>query len=148
MEKKDAAKVLYLEGMSAADIGRLLKVSENTLSKWVNDGEWKTKRVASQLFEATSTETVRELIGYQLEALRRKKDEWIVEGRFNLLDRGDIDALQKLFTTIRRGEVKWDDNVRIIRRFMEHLQEQAPDQAKALVEHADIYLNDLRKTFN
>lgn len=148
MEKKDAAKVLYLEGMSAADIGRLLKVSENTLVKWVRDGEWKTKRVASQLFEATSTETVRELIGYQLEALRRKKDEWISEGKFNLLDRGDIDALQKLFTTIRRGEVKWDDHVRSVRRLMEFLQERDPELAKRLVEHADLYLNDLRKTFN
>lgn len=148
MDKKEAAKVLYLDGYSSTDIAKLLGVSENTMSKWVIAGEWKGKRIASQIFESTSVETVQELIGYQLEALRRKKDEWIQEGKYNLLDRGDIDALQKLFTTIRRGELRWDDYVRIMRRFMEFMQDHDPERAKQLVEPADLYLNAIRKQLN
>lgn len=148
MDKKEAAKILYLEGHSAADIGRLLNVSDNTMSKWVAVGDWKGKRIASAVFESTSVETVRELIGYQLEALRRKKEQWIAEGNYQLLDRGDIDALQKMFTTIRRGELKWDDYVRIMRRFTEFVQDKNPELAKQLVEPADIYLNEIRKQMN
>lgn len=147
MEKKDAARLLFLDGWEQKDIAKLLGVSENSMSKWARTGNWHDRRVASQLFETTSTETIRELIGYQLEALRRKKDAMVQEGQYNLLDRGDIDALQKLFTTIKRGELKWDDHVRTMRRFMEYLQGQDAELAKRVIEHADTYLNNLRHSF-
>jgi transcriptional regulator with XRE-family HTH domain len=147
MDKKAAAKLLFMDGWEQKDIAELLKVSENTLSKWVRHNNWGDVRTAAMLFETTSAEAVRELIGYQLEALRRKKNELVATGEFKLLDRGDIDALQKLFTTIKRGELKWDDHVRTMRRFMEYLQERDPELAKRLISHADVYLNDIRQTF-
>lgn len=148
MEKKEAARLLYMEGDTFASIAKLLGVSETTLTKWANAGDWKSKRTLKGLFEQTSVEALKELADYQLKALVNKKDELLKEGKWELLDKGHFDALSKAFSNIKGPELKWEQAVRIMRRFMEYLQANDLEAAKRIEEHTNIFINDLRKQYN
>ena len=148
MDKKEAAKLLFMEGWSQADIARMLSVSTQSINKWVDSGDWKNKRLVNQVFESTSIERLRRLVSYQLEAIDRKCQEWEDSGEYKLLERGDIDALSKMMATIRRPELKWDDYVRILKKFMEFVAEHDLDIAKRLDPLGNEYLNEIRKHMN
>ena len=148
MEKREAARLLFMEGDSFASIGKLLNVSDTTLTKWAKDGDWKNKRTMKGLFEQTSVEALKELADYQLKALVKKKDQLLEAGDWELIDKGHFDALSKAFSNIKGPELKWEQAVRIMRRFMEYLQENDLGMAKAIEEHTNIFINDLRKQYN
>lgn len=148
MEKKEAARILFMEGESFASIGKLLNVSDTTLTKWAKDGDWKNKRTMKGLFEQTSTEALKELADYQLQALVHKKNQLLDAGDWELLDKGHFDALSKAFSNIKGPELKWEHAVRIMRRFMGYLQANDLEAAKAIEEHTNIYINELRKQFH
>jgi len=136
-----------MEGETLASIGKLLSVSENTMSKWARDGDWSTKRTMKGLFEQTSTEYLQELADYQLRALVEHKRKLEQEGEFTLIDKGHFDALSKAFANIKGPELKWEHAVRIMRRFMEYLQGVDLEAAKTLETHMTIFINELRKQF-
>ena len=148
MEKKEAARLLFMEGDSLTSIGKLLNVSDTTLTKWQKDGDWKSKRTMKGLFEQTSVEALKELADYQLKALIQLKNKLLEEGEWQLLDKGHFDALSKAFSNVKGPELKWEHAVRIMRRFMEYMQDSDIDLAKRIEQHTDIYLNDLRKHMN
>lgn len=148
MEKREAARLLYMEGEQFAGISKLLNVSDTTLTKWAKDGDWRNKRTMKGLFEQTSVEALKELADYQLQALVNKKNQLLEAGDWELLDKGHFDALSKAFSNIKGPELKWEHAVRVMRRFMEYLQANDLEAAKAIEEHSNIYINELRKQFN
>lgn len=148
MEKREAARILFMEGDSFAGIGKLLNVSDTTLTKWAKEGDWKSKRTMKGLFEQTSVEALKELADYQLKALVEKKNQLLDAGQWELLDKGHFDALSKAFSNIKGPELKWEQAVRIMRRFMEYLQAADLTMAKTIEEHTNIFINDLRKHYN
>lgn len=145
MEKKEAARLLFMEGDSLASISKLLGVSDTTLTKWQKEGDWKSKRTMKGLFEQTSVEALKELADYQLQALVHLKNKLMSNGEWELIDKGHFDALSKAFSNIKGPELKWEHAVRIMRRFMEYLQENDIALAKNIEAHTNTYLNELRK---
>ncbi len=63
-----------------------------------------------------------------------------------LVPKGEIDALQKLFTTIKGKELDWSYIVRIIREFIQYVKDKDIELAKDLAEIADEYINDKRRS--
>lgn len=147
MEKKDAARTLYLEGFTQAEIANYLKVTENTISKWSRAEKWKDKRVSLDMLKDNSVQRILQMIDYQTKAIKRKMDKWLDEDQetTQLIERGDIDALQKLFTTIKKDSKKFTDYVSVISEFFEYLQHNDLEVAKSLTDMADRFLNEKRK---
>ncbi len=148
MEKKGAARVLYMDGVSIADICRMLSVSDTSVSKWVAEGEWKHKRTMQSLFDQTSIEALRELADYQLKALLHLKDKHLKAGEFQLIDKGEFDALSKAFANIKGPEMKWEFVVKITRLLIDFIEGRDPDLAKQLTEPAKDFVNEMRKYYD
>jgi len=146
MDDRSAAKILFTGGANNKQIAKLLGRTEKTIAVWRKNDEWDRQRAASILREQTSKETVTELIAYQLDALKKIKDQYIQEGGTQLIARGDIDALQKLFTTVRDKEMEWGHIVKIMREFAEWLKIEDLPAAQEVVVHVDKYLNYKRKS--
>ena len=144
--RQAAARALYCEnGYTQVQIAEFFKLSENTISKWAKRGAWKEAKVKHELFMDDSTAMVRDLILHQLQTLKRMKDEAKKEGRMLLLERGDIDALQKLYTTIKGSELKWSQFVQITTELTEYISRVDLPLAKQLTEHTKDFLNAKRK---
>lgn len=151
MEKKDAARILYLEGTSQKRIAQIMRVAENTVSRWKQDGSWQEKRVSRDLLKNNSIQRILKMIDYQTRVLDKKIDGYIEEHEngdradLPLIQRGDIDALQKLFTTIKGDARKYQDYIVVMKEFFEFLQAKNLEVAKELTDHADRFLNKKRE---
>lgn len=147
MERRDAARQLYMEGWQQNDIARVLKVTEKTVSGWSTEEGWKDKRIQYDLMEESSTQMVMELIEYQLKALKRRVKAWTDENpeSTKLIERGDIDALQKLHTTIKREHMKWSHIVIVCKELLEYVSVSDVELAKSLTEKIDNFLNEKRR---
>jgi len=57
------ARVMFVEqGKTAKEISRMIDVSEQTLSKWINENAWRTERNARLSAPGVRTENIRQLI--------------------------------------------------------------------------------------
>lgn len=147
MEKKDAARLMFLDGWNQKDIAKVIGRSENTISKWAQAEGWKEKRINFDLLEENSSQRIMKLIDYQLRALERKTDAWLKEDpeTVQLIERGDLDGLQKLFTTIKREHKEWSDYVTVCKELMDWLRITDIALAKKLPERINQFLNEKRK---
>lgn len=147
MEKKDAARILYNEGYSQKDIGQMMRISANTISRWSREGNWKEKKLSIEMKSDNSIQRIIDLIDYQTRALKRKVEIWQEVDPVNprLIERGDIDALQKLFTTIRQDAKKFSDYVHVMKEFVTWLQVENLNLAKELTSYMDEFINEKRK---
>lgn len=138
---------MYNEGWEQKDIARVLKVSEKSISKWSVDGNWKEKRAKKNMTTDVAENNVWDLINYQTRALKMRTENY--QAKFDakeveelkLLDKGDIDALQKLFTTVKSKQLEWATVVNIIKEFIDFIQQKDLELAKKLIVKADDYLN-------
>ena len=149
MTKKEAAKTLFFQGVKQGEISKLLTVAEQTVSRWKKNEAWAEKRATHVLAQETATESVWELINYQLKALRSLKDQFEDEvqkgGKYTLIGKGEIDALQKLFAAVKGKQLTWTNYVQILREFVKYLQESNLDIAKRILDIVDEFLNQKRK---
>jgi predicted transcriptional regulator len=153
MEPKEHAKILFNQGISQKEIASILKISTKSINNWVKDGDWAKKRTEDMVKKQTAEEGVWDLINHQLRVLKRIKEvqeleldscEDLKELKGKLIERGDIDALQKLFTTIKGKELEWTQRVKIVREFLEYVDSENRTLAKDVVILANQYLNEKR----
>lgn len=144
MEKQAAARVLFNEGFTQKDIARIFRVTEATISRWSQDGDWREERIRNAMARETAEEGIWQLINYQIEVLSIKTKEWRDTNDKRLIDKGDIDALQKMFAAVKGKQQTWTHYVAVTRDLMEHMSTANPELAKQLVEHVDTFLNDRR----
>lgn len=161
MEKQAAARILFNEGTAQKDIARILRVTEGTVSKWARDEDWRGSRIANAIARESAEEGIWHLINYQIEQLTAITKEWKENAgkklknpdgsdggtypRNKLIDKGDIDALQKMFAAVKGKQQTWTHYVSVTRELMEHLQNSDSELAKRLIEHVDQFLNDKRQ---
>lgn len=149
MTDKDAARTLYLEGWSQKAIAKTLRKSEKSVSNWKTSENWDKLRAGVNMQKATAEDQVWELINYQLTTLRKIKEEYEKESADGstpkLISRGDIDALQKLFTTVKNREMEWSGMVKVLREFAGWLKNENVPLAQELVQYMDAWINEKRK---
>lgn len=157
LTKNSAIDELFKAGWDQKDIARVLKISEVTVSRYAGKNGLRKKRAMQSLARQTSEEnalialehqsTIIRLIGEKLRA-ELKDDPSMDDLKAALIPKGEIDALQKLFTTIRGKEQDWGSIVKIIREFTGWLREVDPKLAQGVVDHADDYINEKRRVMS
>lgn len=151
IDNKSAAQTLYNESWDQKDIARILKVSEKTISTWKQSGKWEEGRAKKNMAEEVSEDAIWELINYQTTALKMKKNKFLAQlekkqiEELPMLDKGDVDALQKLWTTVKGKQLEWSTIVKIIRDFIATISEKDNELAKKLINPTDDYINFKRK---
>jgi len=154
VNKKEAAEILYREGFDQKDIARILKLSETTISKYAIAGKWRQTKREHDLRLLTAETDNEFSLAHQSRVLRLmsealsktvKADMSIEELKSCLLPKGEIDAVQKLSTTIARRDPDWKLIVRILREFSVYLKDENLELAQAVVPFADKYINERRK---
>lgn len=154
--KEAAIKSLFNDGWEQKDIADILKISEVTVSKHVTKSNLRQKRTNQSLAKKTSEEnalmalehqsTIIRLISEKLrDELATKDSPSIDDLKAALIPKGEIDALQKMFTTIKGKELDWTAKVRIMREFSTFLKERDLELAKDIVEHIHAFINEIRK---
>lgn len=152
-DKQDAYRLIKA-GFKQKEVARLLGRSENIISTWAKKENWRDKITEDNLFQETSEEKVRKLISFQLKVIEKiaeKREATLsetndIEELQNLLiSPGNIDALQKLFTTIKSKEIEWAQMVKIVRDLTEYVEVHNQDLARELSVIANDFLNERRK---
>lgn len=151
IDKKSAAQVLFNEGWEQKNIAFILGLSEQTISSWKQKHSWEEKRAKKNMAREAAEDYIWELINFQVRALKVKVD--IQEAKLNKgeidslspLDKGDVDALQKLWTTVKNKQLDWSVVVNNIGELIAFVSERDLELGKKLLSHCDDYLNFKRK---
>lgn len=145
MDKRDAAFTLFQEGYTGKHIAKVMGVTEQTVSSWKKSDKWDEKVANHKQLWESNAEKVMKLISYQLRALERKVTEWEDEGSNQLIGKGEIDALSKLYATIKTKEMTWANHISVMKAFVEFLSRENFELAKQLTEPVDLFLNEIRE---
>jgi len=155
LNKKAAAEILYREGIDQKEIARMLGISEQTISRYVTAGSWRKKRIMQSINRQTSEEDALNALAHQTRIIRliseklseKVTDDMTVEElKECLIPKGEIDAVQKLFTTVKGKEMEWSGLVKVLREFSQYLKDEDVKLAAEVVLHIDNYINFKRKT--
>jgi len=150
-DKKSAAQELYNAGWDQKKIASILELSEQTISSWKQKHRWEEKRATKNMAREVAEDRVWRLINYQLKVLDLQVDEKedafakSKSDKLTPLDKGDIDALQKLWTTVKTKQLDWSVLVNNSKDLVGFVSERDLDLAKKLLDHVDDYLNFKRK---
>jgi predicted transcriptional regulator len=154
VHKKEAAEILYKEGFEQKDIARMLGLSVTTISKYTIAGNWRKTKQQHDLRILTAESDNEFSLAHQSRVLRMMSEKLslmvnhemtIDELKNCLLPKGEIDAVQKLSTTIARRDPDWKLVVRVLREFSIFLKEDNLELAQDIVPHIDKYINEKRK---
>lgn len=154
LTRNAAIEELFEAGWEQKDIARVLKLSEVTISRYVNKKNLRQKRSAHSLARKTATENAlfayehQSTIVYRMAQKLKEdlpEDASIDQLKAALIPKGEIDALQKLATTIRTKETEWSDVVKIIREFTSYLKDRNLELAQDIIDPADDYINEKRR---
>jgi predicted transcriptional regulator len=147
--KKEMARSLYFAGYKQQEIAKCLNMSEKTISLWAQEGDWRAKKSEEILWQDTNFERVQKLVAHNLRILTAQIED--PEQANTLVDKGHFDALSKALAAIRRQELKWSDEAKVIRNFVKWLADSdmaARTQAAIQIEeHATVWLLERRKMY-
>lgn len=151
--EKEAAYILYQEGVPQSDISKILGKTPATITKWKTEGEWDAKRTAAMLKRQEAEEDIWEVINYQLRVLKHTKEsferKWDEGEEPQTLPKGAIDTIRDLFKCISAGKnAEWTTYVKIIRELLAFIRKQNSILAKDVSDIFDDFLNDKRKNLD
>jgi hypothetical protein len=149
-EKRQAAKDLFMLGdYTQVDIGKMLAVSETTLSKWKDLDGWEDERDKVKRIATSSETRIRRLIDFNLMVLEAKMDFRLkslnnTEGsllphELEMISGKETDSLSKLFAQIKRKELNIADYLRILTEFLKFLEPRDLALAKNVSEQVDAF---------
>ena len=139
-EQQAAAKELFFLGWTMQRIRTSLKLHENTLTKWCKDGNWREERARRYSIDESVSSQLLELIDYQLQALRKHLEAHKDDDTPKLLDKGEIDALSKLFAAHKQKDIAWSQYVTITREIIQHIATKDAELSRQLVQYTDEFL--------
>ena len=143
-QKRELARMYYMNGETQKDIAEKVGVSPKTLSKWTEQGGWVEKRAAQNI---TPPELVNKLL-----ATINKLIEQVNESDDPNLIAGLGDKLSKLSTTIEKLDKKASivDAIEVFMAFGKWMQYRAtfddditPELLKAINKYQDLYITEL-----
>jgi DNA-binding transcriptional MerR regulator len=148
MDKKDAAWELYKSGYQGNQIAKIFGVSAQTIVTWKKEGKWDSRMASQKELWESNAQHIQELIAYQLRTIKANVSEWEDKGTRTLIGKGEIDALSKLYATIKTKETTWGNYIRVCKELMEFLAAQDLDLSKKLADKIDEFLNHVRTDIN
>lgn len=145
MDKRTAAKELYMAGETHVGIASKLNVTTRTVENWAAAGKWSEKRVSVDILGETREEQILEIIDYNLSVLRDKVAKHRAEGASKLIEKDEIESLVRLYSTVRGGQSKLNEAVKLMRRALEHIQNIDLAAAKVAAPAFDLLINELAR---
>lgn len=140
VDKVDAAKIMLRQGKTQESVAKVLGIAVKTIRTWCEKYKWNEM---FGMWEVVETDTL-EIMQYQSMAMKYKKDRLLKEGaetgNYELMSRGDIDALQKLSTIFRDDLKDFSNHSKVTQEVMEFVAERDNELAKQLIPHVTAYL--------
>ncbi|MGL4908155.1 MAG: terminase gpP N-terminus-related DNA-binding protein [Bacteroidales bacterium] len=142
-QKKELARMLFMNGESQKRIADTTGVSAVTINKWVSEGGWNEARAAKQI---TRPELVNKLLLAINTLIEKVNNEGDPDAIANLGDK-----LSKLSSTIEKLDKKASvvDVIEVFMAFGKWLQHRAsfddeltPELLKAINRYQDIYITE------
>lgn len=135
---KNLAFILYVEEqMDAKKIAEITGISETTLSKWVTNEDWKSKRDAFML-------TPQKLIAYQYQQAGMIMELTQKESR--LMSNAEADILIKISTTIKNLDknISASISMGVLRNFNNYLLNIDLKLAQELAKHQYNFIKTIK----
>lgn len=149
-EKKELARLYYMQGEQQDNIAEKVGVSKTTLCKWVKDGAWSEKRAGLNI-------TRPEIVNKNLILISRLLDK-LNDSEINLGDTGKIvDQICKLTAAIERIDKKASvvDAIEVFTALNKWLLERmkwdsniTPELLRTFEHYQDLYINEHIKNNN
>ncbi len=141
--KKEFARILYMQGEAQSLIAEKTGVSKVTINKWVKDGGWETLRAAATITRPELVNKLLHSINSLLDEVNTTKDPKL------LATLGD--KLSKFATTIEKLDKKANvvDAIEVFMAFGKWMQyrltvdpEVTPELIKAINKFQDLYISE------
>lgn len=140
-QKKECAYEYYMENKSQKRISELLKVSEQTISKWATEEGWHEERSkANTLIKNISTRLLTR-IDYNLRVLENTEDPNAKIPD----DKGVVDSLSKLFSAFRQKEMPLKQQLTCLTNFLEFTQEKEFEATQKVTPLVQTFLEKQHK---
>lgn len=144
MNDKEAAYILFKEGVPQGEIAKVLNRSEVTISRWKKKGEWDKKAADELMMMETISDGILDLVRYQLKQLKLLKEKYLEEGGIRLIAKGDIDGIRDLYNMVKGKETDFTTLVRIVRQINDFMKNNNPDLARQVAPVLNAFLNEKR----
>ncbi len=133
-QRKDLACVYYIQGLSQKEIADKVGVSRNTVSKWVQEGNWDTRRAAKAV---SRTELVRKMLRDLDQKL--ESGDWSADEIIKVASA--IEKLDKQTNIVTIIEVFTAFNQWLVSR-MQVDPELTPEMIKIINTYQDKFINE------
>jgi len=148
LSREEAAKELYFQEFTQKRIADLIEVAEQTISRWAKKGNWAEERAERMNSKESIQNRVLKLIDYQLWCIEKKVTQAMEEGTPTPIDKGEIDALSKLFAGVKEKEIGFVQSVKLITKFTDYINTQDPKVAKGILKYADEFIYKLKHDYD
>lgn len=143
VEKKHAAKQLFMEGNEQRFIAQVLGISEKTLSTWATTEGWAMKRASRSAAHENINDDVLFMIS-RLAAEKRKLLENADAETIQSMDGKFADAIHKLWSIVKDKQTPIHVLTSNITELLKYVQAHDPELAKKLVPYTKDFLEAKR----
>ncbi len=142
-EKREFARVLYMTGEQQKVIAEKVGVSEQTIGRWVKEGEWDKRRAAQNITRPEIVNNLLKAISNLVENLNEETDPAKLSGA--------ADKLAKLAATVEKLDKKANvvDAIEVFIAFGKWLEfrssvdkELTPELIRLFNKYQDLYITD------
>ncbi|MEZ0611939.1 helix-turn-helix domain-containing protein [Fibrella sp. WM1] len=137
---QEAGKLLYMLDVSGQKIASTLGVSETTVSNWVKRNGWREERAEGRALKQSLENGLLEVIEYAVDVLREHVKTNRSAGTFQPLDKGQVDALSKMYAQIKGKDMAYAAVVNLVKEIIQFVAAQNPDLARELVPYTNEFL--------
>lgn len=118
-DKKDYARLLFMQGESQKEIAKKVGISAQTITKWVSDGGWHEQRAAQNITRPELVNKLLRTIDKMIDAVNTSEDPEAANGL--------ADKLAKFSSTIEKLDKQTSivDVIEVFMAFSKWLQFQA-----------------------
>lgn len=143
-QKNELARLYYMQGESQKNIASKVNVSENTISRWVDKGEWEKKRAGNMVTRPEIVNKNLILISHLLDKLNSEEVKLSDVGKI-------VDQISKLAAAIERIDKKANviDSIEVFTSLNKWMEERmaydkyiTPDLLKAINHYQDLYITE------
>ena len=138
-EKKEIAQILFLQGHSQKEIARLAKVSEQTICKWKQEGNWQSKQASLIISKKNRLSELYDELNELNRKIREKTD-------YKIADSKEADIRRKLIVDIKDLESKYNvsELVSIGRDFISFISEiVSKEEVVPILELYDKFISSI-----
>ncbi|HON53446.1 MAG TPA: terminase [Bacteroidales bacterium] len=142
-EKKELARILYMQGQQQKHISESTGISQQTITKWVKDGNWEAQKAAQNITRPELVNKLLSAINKILDQVSNSDDPTAIGGL--------SDKLSKFASVIEKLDKKANivDAIEVFMAFNKWIQyrqsfdkEITPELIKAINKYQDLYISE------